>query len=64
MDIYKTFQPKYLKRGLLLIALLMCHIWAAAQPTGTIRGAVTDAASGGALPYVNVVVMNTAPPAG
>ncbi|KAA6320244.1 hypothetical protein EZS27_029962, partial [termite gut metagenome] len=32
-----------------------------AQPSGKIRGVVTDAASGQTLPYVTVVVLNTNP---
>jgi hypothetical protein len=36
----------------------------AAQPVGIIRGVVTDASSGQAMPYVSVVVLHSNPPAG
>jgi len=40
---------------------LMCPALMMAQPVGNIRGIVTDGASGQALPYVSVVVLNSNP---
>ncbi|MDR1259733.1 MAG: carboxypeptidase-like regulatory domain-containing protein, partial [Tannerellaceae bacterium] len=43
-----------------VFAALVCPLFPAAQTAGTIRGVVTDAASGQPLPYVTVIVSNTA----
>jgi hypothetical protein len=54
------------KQILVLWAIMIVGLFtkAAAQPNGNIRGTVIDAASGQALPYVTVVVMNTNPVVG
>jgi len=43
---------------------LMQSVSLIAQPVGNIRGVVTDGASGQALPYVSVVVLQSNPPVG
>ncbi len=48
----------------LVIVLIGLMAKAAAQPAGNIRGIITDAASGQALPYVTVIVLNTSPVVG
>ena len=47
-----------------ICGLLALPLFLAAQPVGNIRGVVTDGASGQALPYVSVVVLNSNPVVG
>ena len=47
-----------------LLSCLMPFASLKAQPTGVIRGVVTDAASGQPLPSVSVVALHTSPPVG
>ena len=48
-----------IKKTTVLIALLLYPILLAAQPVGTIRGVVTDGASGQTLPNASVIVLNS-----
>jgi len=53
-----------MKKIIIMLFVLMQSAWLLAQPAGNIRGVVTDGASGQALPYVTVVVVNSNPPVG
>ncbi|MDR0438149.1 MAG: TonB-dependent receptor [Bacteroidales bacterium] len=44
-----------------MFGLLLQSMWIVAQPVGSIRGIVTDAASGQTLPYVSVIVLHSDP---
>lgn len=54
------------KKVVVLWAMMIVglSIKAVAQPSGNIRGIITDAASGQSLPYVTVMVLNTDPVVG
>ncbi len=52
------------RKIIIALFVLMQSLCVLAQPLGNIRGVVTDGASGQALPYVTVAVLNANPPAG
>ena len=51
-----------MRQRIILFAMCFNSLALAAQPVGIIRGVVTDGASGQALPYVSVVILQSNPP--
>jgi hypothetical protein len=60
-NIYEEVKMKQIAKKYIVLIALLYSISLVAQPVGSICGIVTDGASGQALPYVSVVVLNSNP---